>query len=245
MPKGLYGWKRDAPSVKDYRAHRLLGGAAPPPESASLADRAGDVLDQVRNDCVANSVGKAFEVALSVVGEIVPMLSRNWIYYMSGCLEGAQKLDNGRYIRDALDALGRVGCPFEVAWPYDNRWNVHPGAEVHRAAFDLKPAYYRIDGTQQERALQIKQAIAGGYPVVVGSLVDQAFEDQDGVHPFPYNAQMSPLGGHAYCILAYDSGGLRLLNSWSDSWALDGWGYLDYGWCDGFGDIWVITGGAS
>jgi hypothetical protein len=244
MPKGLHGWRKDPPKDKDWSAHRLLMAAPPPPESASLRDRAGEVLDQVRNDCVANAVAKAIQVALTKPNaQPEPLPSRNWIYYMAGCLEGSQKLDNGRYIRDALDSLATVGWPDESGWPYDGRWNVHPGAMIHWLAYDsaktLKPSYYRIDAGP-ERATLMKQAIAAGHPIVVGSDVSQAWEDQDGITPLPYDPAAPVLGGHAYCILEYDAGGIHQLNSWN-GWAQQGWGYLGWSWTEGFQDVWVIA----
>lgn len=247
MAPRLTGWKKDPHSIQDHHAHLLLGAAPPPPPSASLRDRVGGpsgVLDQVRSDCVANSTAKAIQVALSLRDVIAPLPSRNWIYYMAGALEGAQHEDNGRYLRDAFDALSTVGWPSETAWPYDDRWNRHPGAEVHRLAYDYHKAFslarYRISSTGEQRVTEIKQAIASGYPVVVGGQITQAWEEQSGQAPLPLEFAAS-VGGHAYTLLEYDPDGVHPLNSWGPAWGAYGWGWLSWAWADTFEDIWVVA----
>lgn len=254
MPRSLYGWKRDRPSPRDWPAHPLLSVLPPPPAAASLRDRAGGkaaVLDQVRSDCVANSVAKVVQVALSTASVLSPLPSRNWIYYQAGCIEGSQKDDNGRYIRDALDALGMVGWPDETDWPYDARWNVPAGAAVHRLAFDQAQAInvgrYRIDAPPgPARRDQVSRAISGGFPVVGGGDITQAWEDQGGKSPLPWDPTAPPVGGHAYTLLEYDPGGLHPLNSWGpDGFGIDGWGYLSWDWLDHLDDLWAVSMGPS
>lgn len=237
----LYGYKRDIPSAKDWPAQRLLAAAPPPPESASLLNKCGGpagVLNQPRNNCTAYATCKGIQISL---GGLAALPSMAWDYYMAGCLEGSQKQDNGRYLRDALDALAKVGWPTADQWPDDDEhWNRHPGAEVHALAFDhaklFRPAYYRV-----LTANELKQANAAGHPVVVGSEVGQSFEDQDGVTPLPYDPAEPALGGHAYLVVGYDPGGIRIWNSWGVSWANAGTGLLAWEWFPAFQDAWAIT----
>jgi hypothetical protein len=251
------GWRYSPPTEADWKASALLSGAAAPPERASLRTRAGTsahVLDQQRNDCVAHAVARAVQVALTRSGgELAPLPSRDWIYYLSGVPSLDQTNDDGRFIRDAFAACSRTGWPDEAVWPY-GQWPTHPGGAAFRGAFDRRAgdgiAYHRVsDGAA--RKLQMQQAIASGYPVVIGTLVTPSFEEQDGVDPLPFplpGAQI--LGGHAIALLEYDADGVGFCNSWGAGWAAGGWGRLSWEWVlsNYVSDCWavqIVPGAAS
>lgn len=243
-----YGWKKDKPSSFDREARHLLSALPPPPERASLRDRCGGrpgVLSQGRGDCVAHAVGKAVQVALTLPGgPPAPMPSRDWLYYQAGVPDGDQSVDNGRYIRNACDALRVLGWPDETDMPYGT-WPAHPGGNNFRQAFDRRAktgiAYHRITEVGAARIDAIKRAIANGFPVVGGLQVTQAFEDQTGLAPLPVGFGES-LGGHAIMFGEYNVLGVKFQNSWDDLWGDAGWGYLAWEWMTlgSTDDLWVI-----
>jgi hypothetical protein len=246
MPHGLHGWRKDRPSAKDWHAGKLLGAAPPPPDRASLVPRMLDeVFDQHRNDCTGNGVGRGFQLALTPVGgPCGPRLSRNWLYFEGGVPEGSQKLDDGRMLRDVLDAAAALGVPHEAFWPYDDAlWNVRPSLKAFRQAFDFKPSYYRIVSSGEIQRQEISTALAAGHPIVVGAPVTLGWEDQDGVHPFDSPKPGDAVaGGHAFCLVGYEPEGVRLLNSWSSTWGLGGYGFVTWDWiASQLEDVWVLT----
>jgi len=248
MARQYDGWKREADSDKDYKASARLSALPLPPPEASLRDRCGGreaVLDQVRNDCVGNSVARAIQAAMTVAGQaLAPLPSRDWIYYLSGVPDGSPAVDDGRFIRNAFAALASQGWPDEADWSYGT-WPAHPGAEAHRAAFDRRSAvgllFHKITETGEARREPFERAIAHGFPVVGGVQVTDAFEAQSGHSALPV-VNAPTLGGHAIAFVSYTPDGIGFANSWGTSFGAEGFGYLSWDWLalPTTSDLWVV-----
>lgn len=241
----LHGWHKDPPKAADFHAGKLLSAEPPPPTAASLVNRImGAPLNQTQNDCTANSTARAIQIALTPAGALMSaqLPSRRFGYYLGGVREGSQKQDNGRYLRDVLDAYALLGMPPETVWSYDKPWDAHPSSEAFRQGFDARLSYHRI--SEQGIAFRdtMSRAIASGRPVVVGAPVTDGWENQDGIIPFDAPSANDPVaGGHAFCFVAYTPDGVVLLNSWGSDWACKGYGFVTWAWAESqVQDAWVI-----
>lgn len=244
----LYGWRRSPDDDRDalFRASRPLGAIEVPAQSdGRFRAIAPAPLNQHRSDCVAHGTSTGVQLVCTPDGgPPAPRPSRDWIYSESGVKDGSQDQDNGRYVRSALDALGKLGWPDEVEWPYGS-WPTHPGAEVHRMAFDRRGnrviERHRLDLPGMDLVTEWKAARAAGMCIVGGTLVTQAFEDQDGITPLPApSAGDGILGGHCTAFPEYDADGPFGLNSWGN-WADRGWYHLSWAWVRAMcSDVWGV-----
>jgi hypothetical protein len=89
-------------------------------------------------------------------------------------------------------------------------------------------------GTDQ---YSIEQALSENEPVVLGIQVTQAFENNtSGDYPDPNDSSdddSSSLGGHAVTVVAYDSDGVTVENSWGSSWDHRGYVHISWDWLEG------------
>ena len=65
--------------------------------------------------------------------------------------------------------------------------------------------------------------------------------DAEGTIPL----ETTPLGGHAFAIVAYDTQGFWIQNSWGPDWGLRGFAHISYDdWLSNGTDVWVARLGA-
>ena len=86
----------------------------------------------------------------------------------------------------------------------------------------------------------VQNALASGYPVVVGFDVYSSFEGSwgnithghtgSGMMPYPNTRTEQLLGGHAVCLVGYDNNTSRFIarNSWGTGWGDNGYFYMPY-----------------
>jgi C1A family cysteine protease len=243
------GYLRGRADTRDIDARETLK-AIKVPASASLRQHVVHVLDQgALGSCVANAGFQGIRMAQHRQGAANPPLgSRLWGYYLARAQHGQQLQDSGTYIREFFRAVVKFGFPPEQAWPYQasgDKFKKMPGPEVFREAYDQRSptVYRRIFAEGIERTRAIKQAIAGGYPVVFGTDVSEAFcndeLDQDGIAP-PVREPIA--GGHAMTVVAYDGDVFEVCNSWGTGWGDAGFcafsaAYLQWGQTN---DLWIV-----
>jgi hypothetical protein len=100
-------------------------------------------------------------------------------------------------------------------------------------------ARHRITGSHslplEDPVNEIKAALAGGTPVVLGIMVYDNVENADADSYFidaPSDEDQA-LGGHAIAAFGYDQQGLWILNSWTTKWGNKGWGELSWDFVSG------------
>jgi C1A family cysteine protease len=82
----------------------------------------------------------------------------------------------------------------------------------------------------------IKQNLAQGAPVIIGTLVGGSFMQQmaskDIWLPTSSDYDMRGFGGNAICVIGYDDkyagGALQIMNSWGEEWENKGIGWVRY-----------------
>lgn len=232
------GWLPDIPDHRDA----LFGVAetiTPPeylPKQVDHSQFHGPVVSQGQtSSCVGQSVKNASEYLYrAYIGEPSFTGSALHAYFNARYLGvGSIKVtDSGSYIRNGIKGAAQYGlCP-EPLWPFNiDNVNIKPPGPTYNESNKREIRDYLRLTTLDE----IKNALAKGYPVIIGfSCYDSFFTDKaakTGLVDLP--AQGEKLrGGHAVCLVGYSdlSKRLKFKNSWGPSWGDRGFGYLDYGY---------------
>ena len=139
-------------------------------------------------------------------------------------LMGTTDQDSGGNLGDALLAMEQTGTCVEADMPYNpSVYATAPSsdAQANAATHKWSGRGYPIDVSD---AANITNALADGYPVLLGFSVWTGFEHtgRDGVVPAPDG---SNLGGHAQLFFAAPgapAGTWGDQNSWGDGWGISG-----------------------
>lgn len=137
--------------------------------------------------------------------------------------------DAGSLFSDALRLMQTRGVAPLQYMPYSSHdYTTLPSETALSVA-----ANYRIEFWKQinvNQLVEIKSQLNAGYPVIIGAMVDEGF--QDGGKGFVWDhVSGKQLGGHAMLIVGYDDdrNAFRVLNSWGTGWGDNGYYWLDYG----------------
>jgi C1A family cysteine protease len=238
-------WRPDKPDVRDYvfKAISIDGKS-----SIDLRHYCSPVENQGNlGSCTGHAVSSAMEVILKRENRLTE-ISRLFIYYQARLLEGTVRYDAGAYLRDCIKACNKIGAPAESLWKYDQRlYRNNPTAKAYTDASKRRVIKYErcADFTA------VKNAIAGGNPVVAGFMVYSSFMTKSvsktGMMPYPNIRSERSLGGHAVCLVGFDDATGRFIakNSWGTGWGDKGYFYLTYDVIKNpqmSGDFWVISG---
>lgn len=145
------------------------------------------------------------------------------------CLQGV-------YLAKALDVLKSTGVVPLNAFPY-------PACNQPTDVLDQVASRYKISAyerlfsvqdDEQKKIDNLRRALAGGSPVVIGLLVPASFFTAGPVwKPLPdENPQNRQLPGHALCLIGYDDhrygGSFRVVNSFGTTWGDRGFCWIRY-----------------
>jgi C1A family cysteine protease len=249
-----YGLIPDRPDPRDYLLHEHVALASVPTLPASVDLRTTGNLDDpvfeqgALGSCTANAIASALmyvQRTTKLSANVTP--ARLAIYYWERLIEGSTAEDAGAELRDGLKVVaGKPGYVDEAEWPYDiSRFAVAPGPTVVvDAARDRVTKYLRVPISRDS----MRQALAAGFPVVVGFQVFNAIESAEvartGVLPMP-GPRDQPIAGHAVLLVGYDdrSGLWTCRNSWGPDWGQGGYFTVPYGYLDNpayASDFWTI-----
>jgi len=243
-----YGRIKDKADDRDqlFRLpHALLAGTLPP--SVDLRALMPPIKDQGQLGCCTGfGITRAVAYDRAKIGLTPLDLSELFVYYNERALEGTTHEDAGAEIRDGFKTLNKEGVCSEKAWPYV------PGKFAHKptaAAYTEGRKHPSVDYSavfQSEHDL--KATLAGGFPVVFGFTVYEAFESDEvartGVVPM-FKPGDTELGGHCVVLCGYDDATQRFLcaNSWGASWGQAGYFTLPYAYVldkTAASDFWVV-----
>lgn len=156
--------------------------------------------------------------------------------YEKAKINGDYACTLGVYLSKALDVLRTNGAVPVKAFPY-------PACSQKTDALDAVAAQYRISAyerlfsvgdPEQKKIDNLRRALAGGSPVVIGMVVPASFFKAGRVwKPAPgENPQDRQLQGHALCLIGYDDrkngGSFRIVNSFGSAWADQGFCWIRY-----------------
>jgi len=80
---------------------------------------------------------------------------------------------------------------------------------------------------------EVKNQVNAGYPVVIGTEVDEGFRTgkRNGLTDYVWKAAIgNVVGGHAMLVVGFDDSrnAFKVMNSWGTNWGNDGYCWLDY-----------------
>lgn len=179
-----------------------------------------DTLNQGgTNACVGASNAQALHIRAKIRNEAnVRLPSWRWIYWAGRRETGHEHLDIGLMPSMAIKAIRDVGFCYEEDFPFEERSvNEAPDWAAARHAFDQRIAEsYRITAVGDQRCLEVKKALAYGFPVVFGTLLDYTFDDYKGGLIEPMTGAVT--GRHMLCAFGYNEDGIVGINSWGPDW---------------------------
>lgn len=239
-----YGWR---PSKPDHRDRLFIPPSVSLPSAVDLRPHCAPVEDQgAAGSCTSFALAALLEFDMLKQGKSLTVPAHLFIYYNERLLEGDTDYDAGAELRDGLKALARWGYPPETDWPYNlDMLTIRPPVKIYHEAQATRIARY---ASITQSIIPICTALANGLPVAFGFTVFESLETPavtaTGMVPLP-GPDESVLGGHAVCLVGYDS--VKQLftfrNSWSTSWGDMGYGYLPYNYVNNpqlASDFWVI-----
>ena len=253
------------PSPIDDNDYKLVGdanslfganfGVAAPPKHYENIRHIDFIRDQsITNSCVWQAMLQQHWIAQGVQGTSPrKKLSVLYGYWNTRKRTGFEKADRGCLPREAWKAAAAMGFPEEKMWPFDpGNVNAKPDFDAIAAAIDQRwvKGYYNIYG-MQGRKLEVMQAISQGHPVVLGTVIDSAFDKfRGGVHD-TLGIPTGFIGRHMMCAVAYDEEGLWVVNSWGENWGSPdptgkfkgGFFRMSWEWLNWFQvtDLWAVT----
>lgn len=244
LKRPKYHWVKDAPDERDLK-YTLAGKPLPP--VVDLRQWASPVDDQGSlGSCTGNAIAGAIELMDNKNYKMKTEISRLFIYYYERLIEGTVNQDAGAQIRDGIKVGYTYGAPLEKLWPYNiNKFKTAPSAAAIADAAKRKITKYQNAADFNA----VKDAVASGYPVVIGFTVYSSFESdtvaKTGNMPMPNVKTEQCLGGHAVCIVGYDDHKQCFIvrNSWGTTWGDKGYFYMPYGIIQNpnlSSDFWVI-----
>lgn len=199
------------------------------PPVVDLSPNLPPVGDQgLQSSCVGWSVGyglKSFQEKVESNQSF--LFSPAYIYNQ---LNNGQ--DGGINIIDAMNLISQQGACLWSDMPYsDKDFTRKPTL----SAID-NASKYKIDFWRQVNVLDIKEVKAqvnAGFPVVIGSVVDEGFINGGAKLKNSYiwaKASGKPKGNHAMLVIGYDDNkkAFKLMNSWGTKWGDNGYGWVDY-----------------
>jgi C1A family cysteine protease len=241
-----YGYRRDSKDPRDLlfkpRRRAVL------PSKVDLRTHCCPIMDQGQlGSCTAHGITAALRYLHLKAGKADFPMSRLQLYYDERKLEGTVSEDAGAEIRDGIKCAVHLGVAHESLWSYKiSKFRTQPAATVYKDALKYQALVYRRVDVNADA---LKQALATGYPVVIGINVYDAFESDEvastGMVPQP-SASDAPIGGHCMLVVGYGqkTGRFTVQNSWGADWGDNGFCYLPYKYLGSpaFGsDYWVIT----
>lgn len=216
---------------RDLRDRLYLGHLNEVPTQASLERYVTEVLDQKSTNAgVAHSVAHAISIMEKHRGYEYGTPSRLFLYWNARMQHGKSVTDDGTYIRSCMKGLRENGVPDEKYWPFNIRKvNQKPSgfSPWVRANARKEGEYLAILGTSSMRLHAIRDAVAGGFPVVFCTALETSFLSALGPWEIDKPKSKDPIVGyHAMCIVGYDGDRFRVLNSWGGNWRDNGFCWM-------------------
>lgn len=153
---------------------------------------------------------------------------------------------DGSSCRAAIKGWHKHGVCSEDAWPYrdgDEIGDLTPDREVDARRHPLG-AYFRVN-SKDLVAMHAAMTEAGVLYVSAFTHVGWDRVGNDGRVPYRPGIEKDG-GGHAICLVGYDSKGFHFQNSWGEGWGNNGFGHLSYNdWLAHGKDAWACRLGVA
>ncbi len=235
------GWHRQP---HDHRDLLFRPTAVVLPPSVDLTQTYSvPVVDQGNlGSCTGNGIATALAYLQLQEKEPIIFPSRLFIYYNERVIEDTVGSDAGADIRDGIKSVVSQGYCAETDWPYDiSQFTIQPSAQAYADAIKEQVKTYQAVNVDAD---SVMQALASGFPVVVGFDVYTSFMNPpSGNVPMPGpNERLE--GGHCFLLVGYDQATqqFKFQNSWGSGWGQSGFGTIPFAYLPHGSDFWIITG---
>jgi len=266
MEKHIFNYVRDTIDLRDYKFSKAVGQKVEVPSSIDLSPKMPKIFNQLTlGSCSSNSTARGLMFARN---DTESVLSRLFQYYKTRELEGTIPEDSGASNRNAIKSTNKFGICKEELMPYEiSKFTEAPTEEAVLEAMNHKShSYYSCDSLDD-----VFQALAQGYPVVIGMEVFESFETKTvartGKMVMPSMTE-TILGGHSVLIegkfdnmkvskltffrkianflfgtkMHVNKGYLKVANSWGEEWGDKGYFYMPYEYFEKYVfDCWCIV----
>ena len=229
--RGL-GWRPNKPDKRDYDYDMQKMGLASSdlPLDGDLSQYVSVVLDQLNtSSCVAHMIAHSIDIRTRKAGYEYDPVSRMYIYYHARRRHSKILVDDGTYMRLAMQAMREQGIPDEEYWPFKRlKINRRPLWKADAMSHQRRNGkYYHIFDVGDSRSTAIKAAITDGYPVGFGTQIGESFRS-GGLNVVDIPNSEKILGGHAVLCVGYRAdpnfGTLfKILNSWGPDYKEGGY----------------------
>ena len=150
---------------------------------------------------------------------------------------------SGSSARGAMKGWQKHGVCSEDEWKYEHQAPKPGGLTEARTADALRRplgAYLRVN---HKDLVAMHSALAEVGILYATATVHQGWDEVDAGGDIAWPQPLA--GGHAFAIVAYDSDGFWIQNSWSDQWGRGGFARICYDdWLANATDVWVARLGA-
>ncbi len=229
--------KGHAPSAPDFHPSRpalpdhVIGlGAALPESALGLRQFMTAIRDQGGAEaCEGFTWARAAHLRAAAQGTPIPYPSEYAIWTL-GRGDGPGMQNVGVSTEAVASGVMRFGIVSEARLPFPSDWTERLPLDVFQHGADAQmTGLYGIHGSGVTRVLQMRQALASGYPVPFAMAVDQTYE-AGGFGVFAGLTSAS-LGNHMQVAIAYapkDGGGYKFLvpGSWGANWNEAGYAWI-------------------
>jgi hypothetical protein len=215
------GFRASGVDARDWPLGKL--GAEPRatlPDAVSYEAQLSDIFEQAGPSCVGEALARAWHERAVIQGSASPIYPDPLaLYALARAAERGDPalplIDSGAMPRWALSALSDCGALPRGSW-YDPSRTLRPDWATLRSSADRRGVQY----ARLWSPVEARQALAAGFPVVIGGDVDQSYLDQStGIWG---GVRGAVLGGHARCLVGYRPGSFREVNSWGETWGEHG-----------------------
>lgn len=224
--------KKPAPNPTNYKFSALRACKAETQESipkkCSLKKKFPKVYNQIYSNCTSNAV-LACDNYYYHKPESTWVPSTVFTYYNQRKMShDDMNVDDGSTVEIALDAVRKYGACNSTVWPNDEPFNQKPSKEAYENGLKGHEItkYYNV-----KTILQVKKAIAKGYPVAGGfTWVKYDVDENNVLLPATKEEIKKSDEGHAIVIVGYDDTKklFEFRNSWGESWGNKGYAYMTY-----------------
>jgi C1A family cysteine protease len=196
-----------------------------------------------RGTCVAFAVTAGHEFDRAAEGAAPEHLSEEALYWACKMVDGQWRA--GTRFTSAATALKNTGQPADADWPYDEN---RPDGVAYAPPTPPDASWLKSSLTALSADVAtVRGELDNGRPTVLGVVVYDTMFAPTAAGRVELPPPGAPSRGrHAVLAVGYDADALLIRNSWGNTWALGGYGWLTEAYCNQhLREAWSVGAGAA